>query len=256
MCRSTTATARRPRSYGGPVSTGQMIVIILITTAGSIAQGSVGIGLGLIAGPALVAIDPAFVPGPLLVVAQIVGIRHILAERQHADLGAWRHGMLGLPVGLAAALVVLSVVSRSMLAVIVGGSTAAAAVILLAGVTVQRTRTSEIVAGVFSTFASVTASLPGPPLVCVYADMSPPKMRSTASMLVIWIAAIGFVGLLVSGNFGRHEFDLLLWLLPGAVIGLVASRWVRPFIDKPWFRQLILVVAMFGGLALVARQLL
>lgn len=232
-----------------------MIVVIAVTLAGATAQGSVGIGLGLVAGPALVAIDPAFVPGPLLVVAQIVGIRHIVAEREHADLTAWRHGMIGLPFGLAAALIVLAALSRSTLAVLVGGSTAAAALMLLAGVTIRRNRRTEIAAGALCTFASVTASLPGPPLVCVYADMDPPKMRSTTSMFIIWVAVIGFFSLLLSGNFGRHEFELLLWLLPGVVAGLVISRWVRPFIDKPWFRQLILVVALCGGLALVARQL-
>lgn len=238
------------------MSTAQIVVIVLITAAGAIAQGSIGIGLGLIAGPALVAIDPAFVPGPLLIVAQVVGMRHILAERAHADLVAWRHGMWGLPAGLAAALVVLALISRSAMAVLVGGSTAVAAALLLAGHTIKRTRTTEIAAGALSTFASVTASLPGPPLVCVYADMSPAKMRSTSSMLIIWIAILGFIGLLLSGNFGGHEFELVLWLLPGILIGLITARWVRPFIDKPWFRQLILVVAMIGGLALVARQIL
>lgn len=178
-----------------------MIVVIAITAAGAIAQGSIGIGIGLIAGPALVAIDPAFVPGPLLLVAQIVGLRHIIVEREHADMTAWRNGMIGLPFGLAA------------------------------------------------------ASLPGPPLVCVYADMEPPKMRSTTSMLIIWVAVIGVGGLLLSGNFGSHEFELMLWLLPGTLVGLIMARWVRPFIDRAWFRKLILVVALCGGTALVARQL-
>jgi len=238
------------------MSTFQIIVIVLVTAAGAIAQGSIGIGMGLIAGPALVAIDPAFVPGPLLLVGQVVGIRHILAERHEADRVAWRYGMWGLPAGLIAALVVLAVVSRSAMAILVGGTTAVAAAFLLAGHTIRRTRSTEVAAGFLSTFASVTASLPGPPLVCVYADMAPAKMRSTASMLIIWIAAIGFVGLLLSGNFGSHEVELLGWLLPGVLFGLLIARWVRPLIDRPWFRQLILVVSMIGGLALVARQLL
>lgn len=61
---------------------------------------------------------------------------------------------------------------------------------------------------------------------------------------------------MLSGNFGSHEFNLLLWALPGVIAGLIAARWVRPHLDKPWFRPMVLVIALIGGLALVARQVL
>ena len=86
--------------------------------------------------------------------------------------------------------------------------------------------------------------------------MKPSTMRPTASLLILSVASIGFVTLLASGNFGSREFELLLLLLPGVVAGLVASRWVRPHLDKAWFRPLVLVIALVGGLALVARQIL
>jgi len=48
-----------------------LVLAIAAVAGGAIVQGSVGVGLSLVAAPALVAIDPTFIPGPLLIVGQI-----------------------------------------------------------------------------------------------------------------------------------------------------------------------------------------
>lgn len=233
----------------------QIAIIILLTAAGSIVQGSIGIGLGLIAAPALVAIDPAFTPGPLLIVAQMVGVRHIVAEREHADIPAFKNSMLGVPFGVVGAIVVLEMMSARWLGIVVGSLTAMAAAGLLMGMSFKRSKRAEVVAGLACAFASLTAALPGPPVICVYNDMKPSTLRPTSSLLILSVAVIGFVSLFLTGNFGSHEVELLGWLVPGALIGLFAARYVRPHLNRPWFRPLVLVIALVGGLALVARQI-
>jgi len=233
----------------------EIAIIIGLTMAGSIVHGSVGIGLGLVAAPALVAIDPGFAPGPLLLAGQIVGIRHVLAEFDGADIDAWKRGLLGVPIGVIGALLVLELMSDKLLAITVGSLTALAAALLLGGWNLARTPRAETVAGAVCAFSSLTAALPGPPLVCVYADMKPSTMRPTASLLILSVTSLGFFALLAAGNCGSHEFELLGWLMPGVIAGLIASRWVRPHLDRLWFRPLVLVVALIGGLALVGRQL-
>lgn len=234
----------------------EIVIIVGLSIAGSIVHGSIGIGLGLVATPALVSIDPAFAPGPLLIAGQVVAIRHILVERPEADVQAWKRGLYGVPFGVAGALLVLELLSNRTMAIVVGSLTAFAAAMLLMGMDLARTPRSETVAGAVCAFSSLTAALPGPPLVCVYSDMKPSMMRPTASMLILSVASVGFITLLLSGNFGSHEFELLLWLLPGVTVGLIASRWVRPYLDRPWFRPLVLTLALIGGVALVLRQLL
>jgi len=233
----------------------QIALVIALTAAGAIVHGSIGIGLGLVAAPALVAIDPAFTPGPLLIAAQLVGIRHIAAEWRHADFDAVKRGLIGVPVGIIGAITILELMSRRLLALTVGTLTALAAAMLLAGFAMARTPRSEIVAGGICAFSSLTAALPGPPLVCVYADMAPSKLRPTTALLIMVVATTGLVTLILSGNFGSHEVSLLGWLVPGVLVGLVLARFVRPHIDRPWFRQAVLVVALLGGLALAIRQI-
>ena len=218
-------------------------------------HGSLGMGAALIAGPALVAIDPGFAPGPLMVIGQIVGIRHAIVERRHTDRRAVRHCTLGLPFGLAAGLAVLTAISDKMLGLLIGSLTAAAAISLLCGLRIRRTPSVEVATGFATAFASVTAALPGPPLVLTFSDMKPATLRGTFATFVLMVAAAGLIGLVVTGEFGRHELGLTAWLVPGVVLGLTAARFVRPYVDRSWFRPAVLIVALAGGIALILRQL-
>ena len=125
----------------------EIAIIVALSMAGSIVHGSIGIGLGLVAAPALVAIDPAFAPGPLLLAAQVVGARHVIAEYEAADLAAWKRGLIGVPVGVVGAILVLETVSDTLLAVMVGSLTALAAAMLLLGWNLARTPRAETTRG-------------------------------------------------------------------------------------------------------------
>ena len=82
--------------------------------------------------PILVAIDPVFVPAPIIN-AQVVGIRNAVADRGAFDAGVWRRGLAGAPIGLAVGAVVQSWADDRTLAIVIGLLTAAAAIALLAG---------------------------------------------------------------------------------------------------------------------------
>lgn len=222
--------------------------------SGAIAQGSIGIGFALIAGPVLMSIDGSFAPGPMIVASQVISVRHAVVEREALDRGTMRNLLFGLPVGLIAGIVTLEMMSDRVLAILVGGLAAFAAAILLMGVQLTRTQNTDVVGGAMCAFASVTAALPGPPLVLCLNNVRPAAMRATVSSYVLVVAAIGFVSLLLTGNFGGDEVELTLWLLPGIFGGLFLSRWVRPYLERSWFRPLVLVMALCGGLGLVIRQ--
>lgn len=234
----------------------EIALILLFAAAGATVQGSVGIGFGLVAAPGLVAIDPAFAPGPVLLIGQVVGLRHLLAEWRDIDRDALRLGLLGVPIGVGLGIALLQAVDQRTMALLVGGATVIGTLILLTGVRIARTSRTDISAGALAAFGATAAGLPGPPLVAMYSEMKPACMRATCSGVVGAIAVVAFVSLTVSGNFGNEEAGLLALLLPGVLAGLGAARFVRPHIDRPEFRQLVLVLALLGGAALVVRTLL
>ncbi len=141
------------------------------------------------------------------------------------------------------------------MAILVGLSTAAAALAILVSPPIRRTRSLEVAAGAFSAFGAVTAAIPGPPLILVFANMKPNSLRFTVSAFLSGIILVSLVALPLTGNFGRHELFLTGLLAPGAFVGLGLARYLRPILDRPGFRTFVLVLAIMGGLVLVARSL-
>lgn len=232
-----------------------VIVAMLIAAAGAIVHGSAGIGLALVAGPGLVAIDPAFVPGPILLAGQVIGARHLIVEHRSLDVPTWRRALIGLPLGLVMGLSVLAVTETRGRTLVIGGAVIIAATTMLLGVKIKRTAAVEVGTGTMVTAFSVAAGLPGPPAALTYSDMPGPQMRANVSALMAFVGPIGLCGLVLTDNFGLHELGLTLAIFPGIAVGLILSRWVRPRIDNDWFRPTVLLIALAGGIATVARQL-
>lgn len=207
------------------------------------------------AGPALVAIDPGFAPGPLIVGSQIVGLRNVIVERNHTDRTAVRRCAIGLPFGLAAGLAVLAVANDRVIALLVGSFAAAGAISLLLGLQVTRSPRIEVATGTAVAFSSVTAALPGPAFALTFSEMKPATLRGTVGSVFFMVAVAAMIGLLATGEFGGHELELIGWLIPGILLGLGLARFVRPFLDRAWFRPAVLLVALAGGIALILRQL-
>lgn len=202
------------------------------------------------------AIDPSFAPGPLIVVGQIVGLRNVIVERDHTDRLAVRRCAVGLPFGLVAGLAVLTVVSDRVIALFVGSFAAAGAISLLLGIRIRRSPRVEVATGTAVAFSSVTAALPGPAFALTFSEMKPAALRGTVGTVFFMVAVIAMGGLIATGEFGLYELELVGWLIPGILLGLSLARFVRPFVDRAWFRPAVLLVAFAGGVALILRQLL
>ena len=253
---SITAGADTNRAPVNPdLTTIEIILVVAVTAAGAIVQGSVGIGLGLVASPVLLAIDASFAPGPLLVAGLVIGVRHIGTEWDHLDRGGLGRALIGLPVGAGAALTILALMAPSTLSLMIGILICVAAVVLMAGVELRRTPKSDVVTGACCAFTSLAAALPGPPLVIGFNNLSPSSLRCTVSVFVAAVSAVAVVSLASIGRFGRDEVALLLLMVPGLLGGLLLSRWTRPWLDRSWFRPAVLTIAFIGGAGLAGSQM-
>lgn len=232
-----------------------MVVVVVATGFGAAVQGCTGIGLTLVAGPLLFAVDAEFAPGPLLVVGLVISARHLVVEGRHIDRHGLSRFLIGAPVGIVVGLLVLTSVSDRAMALIVGSAVLVAALVVLSGVHPRRSDRSLVVGGTFTALSSVTAGLPGPPVVIVFHDAAPPVLRSTTAAFLIPLAVVSVASMAAVGEFGGHEVELSLRMLPGIVLGLIGSRWLRPIVDRSWFRPTVLTLATVGGAALVLRNL-
>lgn len=237
------------------MTAGEIAIVIVMSGFGAVVQGSTGLGLTLVAGPALFAIDPSFAPGPLMMVGLIVSTRHLIVERGHIDRPGLLRFAIGAPVGLVIGLSVLSAVGERELALVIGAFIVVAAIVVLSGFHPARSDATLAGGGAITALATVTASLPGPPFAITFHDAPPPVLRGTIGSFLVPFSSISLVLMALIGEFGRDELALAGLLVPGVVMGLLASRWARPYLDRTWFRQAVLTLAIAGGVALIVRNL-
>ncbi len=233
----------------------ELLAASAIVAVGAILQGSVGFGLGMLAAPLLVLIDPAFVPAPLLAAALALTLLVGYRERRGIDLRGIGWALAGRLPGTFLGVAVLSVAPPKATNFLVGTVVFIAVALIGSGVSLSRTRAVLFGAGTLSGLMGTTTSIGGPPIAALYHDAPGEKIRGTMSSffavgLVITLSALAFIG-----RFGRHELYLAGWLLPGAVFGYTVSGYTAPILDRGYTRVAVLTVSTLAGLSVIVKAL-
>ncbi len=238
------------------LSVTQLALASIIVALGAMVQGSIGFGLNVVGAPLLVLIDTRFVPGPTLVAALVLTVLVGVRERGSVDrTGFWWIFLGRVPASLAAALLVSMLPER-------GIAFALAAVVLIgvvmsiAGWRIPRRAVNVVAVGAVSGVMSTLSSVGGPPIAMLYQDTRGRELRGTLAA-VFTMGALVSIGLLAAvGRFGQREVLISLVLIPGVVIGFVASRWIAPFLDRHALRPAILGLSALSAVAAVVRYAL
>lgn len=234
---------------------GVALVCVAIAVAGSAVQSSIGLGFGLLSTPFLAMIDTAFVPAAVLIA--VLPLSVIVAVTSWPDVdwsGAGLATVGRLPGVVAGAIVVASLSSRAL--AIGLGLAVLVAVVVSVRLPAFRLRTGYlVVAGAISGFMGTVSGVGGPPMAIVYQRGHPRIVRATLAAFFAVGTVLSLVALVLAGGIGRHELALGALLTPGVVIGIVASKWVRPVIEGPRFRPVLLAVCAASALVLLAKQL-
>ena len=234
----------------------EIALVGLIVLVGSTLQGSVGFGMGLLASPLLILIDPRFVPAPILLSTLVLVSLLTLRERHAIDLHGIGWAMVGRVGGTAAAGVVLVALPGDRLVLLFG-------VLVLAGVgmSVSRVRLAPVRpvlvgAGLISGVLGTIASIGGPPMALVYQNEPGARIRSTMSGFFMAGTILSLAALRGVGRFGLHEVGLAMLMLPALLAGYVLSGWTAGVVDRGHTRRAVLAVSGASGVAIVIRQLL
>jgi uncharacterized membrane protein YfcA len=228
------------------------LVVVAVTSA---VQGAVGYGMNLLAVPALLLLDPSLVPGPALALGLVLSLLVAVRERAPLDLRlGW--AVAGLLPGCAMALLLLAEVRGASLTAPMG-----VLVLLAVALSALRLRWSPTpatlaAAGAASGFLATAASIGGPPLALVYAEASGERVRSNLSAFFVVAAAVSLVALAASGHFGVHELRASMLLLPGVLLGFLASSRLRQVVDRGHTRAAVLGLSALAGLGALAEGLL
>ncbi|MEM8620570.1 MAG: sulfite exporter TauE/SafE family protein [Actinomycetota bacterium] len=229
------------------MSVWELLIILVFTAAGATIHASVGLGIGLVAGPVLIAVDPAFLPGPTIMATLLLTGRHLLVEGRHADRETIGRAALGVPVGLAVGLAVVALADDRTMRIVIGSAIVIAAAVLLLGVHVTRTSRTDVTGGGVYGLGMITAGVPGPAAAVAFNDLPPSVYRGTMGYMGTTVGLVSLVLLAAAGQFGAEQLVLAGLMVPGVAVGLFAARWVRPALDRAWFRPVVLWLAAGGG---------
>ncbi|WP_419842174.1 TSUP family transporter [Candidatus Poriferisodalis sp.] len=233
----------------------EYLLAALLIAAGAGTQACIGIGMGLIAGPVLVVIEPTFVPGPMLMVAGGINVRNAIADRASLNVAALRRQLTAAPLGLAGGVTLLASLSSRSLAIAVSVFVLLAVGVQGAGTRPPEGRLADYAAGAGTAFSSSVAAVPGP-VYAVFASHWPPAaLRATLATYMLAVGTSIIVTLAVIGEFGLRQLWFGLALLPAVALGLPLGRWLRPRLAGPLFRVIVLSVAATSATAVLLRQL-
>jgi len=231
------------------------LVATLLAAVAACVQGTIGFGLALTSAPLLALIDPAFVPGPLLVASAPLALAALLRERGHADVRGVAAAFVGRVPGTALGALAVVALPVLVLHVAIGLMVLLAVAVSLWAPSFRPTTRVLVGAGVVSGVTGTVAAIGGPPIALLYQHASGPRLRATMALYFMLGTGLSIVALWLAGAFGHHELVLSAVLLPGTVLGFVASGPARRLVDGGRLRGLVLVAASLSALVLLGSAL-
>lgn len=230
-----------------------VLIAISAMAFGCAFQAALGLGFALLAAPILALLDPAFVPGPMLLAGVALAALTAYGERDAID----RRMLVTCLVGLAAGTVIgagaLQAAQGMDLQRVFGVMILLAVGVSLMGKTVAAKGCSLLIAAGISGIMGIMAGLHGPVISLVFQNADPRVARAMlgAYFTVAYLSAVAALALV--GSFGPPEVGRTLVLLPGVAVGLALAPLTRRYINRDRLRIAILGIAAVSGLILVVK---
>jgi uncharacterized membrane protein YfcA len=238
-----------------------MSVLGYCTVAGAIMlasalQASIGFGIGMLAAPIVALVDPALIPGTLIMVAAFVTLIVVVREREAIDLHGTGWALVGRIPGTIAGALLLAMLPERGLAILL-------ALVVLSGVAltsfgwipVPRKR-NVVLAGAASGVLGTATAIGGPPMALVWQRNEGARLRGTMSGFFLVGSIMSIAALAATGAVNRHTIWMFAVLIPAALAGYVLSRGLNRVLDPKRLRWLAIGVSALGAVVLIGRELL
>jgi hypothetical protein len=223
---------------------------------GGLVQSGIGLGLGIIASPIVTLLDPALMPGSLLVAGSVLPVLILVREGRHADWPGVSWALAGRLAGTAAGIWVIAVIPSRALGLVVGGAVLAVVAVTTFGVQVPRNRWTLLTAGVVSGTSGTATSIGGPPVALLYQRERGPQVRASLSVFLCVGNSLAVAALAISGPLPGRDLLVGLAFLACAATGLLAAAPFRSYLDSGRMRAAVLLAAAASAAILIAHSLL
>lgn len=229
-------------------------VLAVAVGLGSLVQGSVGLGLGLVAAPVVTLVDPGLMPGVMIWLGTVLSLVMLTREWRHADWRGLAWAFAGRLPGTVVGVAVVAVASARLLGVLVGVMVLTAVLLTWLVVRLPMRPTVLAGAGVLSGVTGTATSIGGPPLALVYQHVSGARLRATMATYFLGGGLLSLLALGVGGQLRETQAVTALALTPFLLAGLAVAGPVRRHVDAGRTRAAVLAVCSMSALALLVRS--
>jgi len=236
------------------IPAGLLAVAMVAVVLGSMVQSTLGIGLGMLAGPLLALADRAFIPGAILVV--ILPMTFAIAARERAGIDYRGVGLalIGRLPGVILGAWAIAIATERFLAILVAGTVLTSVALSLTKIRFTTTPATLMTAGLASGFMGTSTGVGGPPMAMTYQHADPSVMRSTVSAFFLIGALMSIVGLSLSGALGVRQLQLGLLLLPAVALGYGLAQLFAKRLAPEVIRPAVLAVCALSSVALLIEE--
>lgn len=226
-----------------------------MAVVGSAVQGSIGLGFGLLSAPILAIVDADFVPGGVLIAVLPLSLWVATTSLGDVDRRGVGLAVAGRIPGVVVGALIVSAVSERTLALGLSAAVLVAVALSLWSSPIAVTSPATVGAGAISGFMGTATGVGGPPMALLYQRSDPAMVRATLAAFYSIGTVLSLTALAVGGDLTSHQVRLGALLIPGVVLGLVASHHVRRFFHGPHFRAILLTACSASAIVLAVKQL-
>ncbi len=236
-----------------PISVAELAIALVITLAGAVVQGTIGVGFVILSVPILSLVNPVLAPVPQLLLAMPLAFSMTWRERSHIDGKGVAWLFTGRIPGALLGLWILGLAAQRSIDIAIASSVIVAVLILGTGVTVQRSAATDFGTVVIAGIMGMVASMGGPPAALLFKDAQGPTVRASLALFFSGGLTVTVLFRLFAGRITGDDVLLAVLLFPGLVAGYVISSRLRYRLDGSAIRPAILTVSMLAAVGLLVR---
>jgi len=238
------------------VTLGTFLVIALAIFVGSMVQSVVGLGIGLVAAPVMTLLEPALMPGTLIMVALVLPAVTLVHDHDDIDWPGLTWSLPARVLGTGIGVWVVAQFSHRQLGIAVGLMVILMVLITWRMVELPVNRGTLSTAGFLGGITGTATSIGGPPFALLYQHRPAQQIRTTMAVYFLIGAALSLVGLVIAGQLAGTQLRSGLELFPALLLGVLAGSLSRRHLPAGVVRPAVLVVSAASALVLLLRSLL
>lgn len=235
------------------MSVAEFSIAFAVIFLGTMVQGSIGFGFGLLAAPVLASIDPSLVPPVALLLATVISLAVAWRERTVLQFGSLTWAFVGRVIGTVSAGLLITRLPRDVVVGLLGFTVLFAVAASIAGWRVRRNTGTLVAAGTMSGLMGTMTSIGGPPMALLYQHEEARRLRAALAAYFLVGALLSIGTLTVAGELGRTDLAAAAKLSPGMLLGLVASAVVGDRLPAAATRKAVLVMSTASAIVMLVR---